>query len=120
MDAAKSVELMFSKNFKNQNDILDESHERLISATSDTYDVALPFEYFQECWRLVCGIDDMKGEHVATFPFEKGQSDEGNPCLFVDFQERGVFHVFEDSFANMLQSLENVKLAMFSDQGYHF
>ena len=82
--------------------------------------MALPFEYFQECSKPILVVDDMKDEHVVAFPFEKGQLDERNRCLFSNFQERGVFHVFEDSFANMLQSSKNVKLAMFSDQGYHF
>ena len=57
-------------------------------------------------------IQPLLVEHVVAFPFEKGKLDEINPCFFVDFQERGVFHIFEDSFSNMLQPSESMKIAM--------
>lgn len=82
-------------------------------------------KFIQEYTRFVLVMDDVKGEHIHAFQFEKDQLNEKFhdtkqfaimesrfPFLFID-QHKVFLHLFEDSFAYLLESSMEVDLVLF-------
>jgi hypothetical protein len=110
-----SLDLTYSEILKSQDEILVQEHEGAFSDFSQTYKIVVSSKYFQEYIKPILVLDYVKGDRVVAFPFEKGQLDERDPCLFVDFQKRVFLLVFEDPFANRLKSSEKMEYVLFKN-----
>jgi hypothetical protein len=87
------------------------------------YDVVSSIEYFQEHTIIFLGVNNKSDEHIVFFHSKKDLVlndieqltiiNEGNVFLFVDLQDRVVYHDFEDSFAVLLEPLGEVNCAKF-------
>jgi hypothetical protein len=110
-----SIDLTYSKNLKSQDDILIQEHERAFSDFSQTHEVVISSKYFQEHIKHVFVEDDVKDDHLAKCPFEKGKLDERDPCLWTDLKKWIVLHVFEDPFASKLKSVEKIEYLLFKN-----
>jgi hypothetical protein len=108
---------------ENQDDTPVDIHEGSFVDIFAIDDVAASIKDFQEHTIIFPDVNDKPDEHIVFFHSEKdlvlddieqlAVVNEGNACLFVDLQDRVVYHAFEDSFAVLLESLRKVNFAEF-------
>jgi len=100
---------------KDQVNTLVEVHEGAFADFPKEHKIIISFEYMEEYTKPFIFIEDVKYEQVVLLHFENelkiGEIEHGStfnhkayPCIFTDFQDEVMFHVFEDLFASMFQS----------------